>query len=100
MVGKPRSHCRPRWSAISGDPPARRSSPGFVQSLSGAGGADLIGFGDAGVWTAMGDGLGGVAPNRFVRASFGYLNTVLALTPVDLAAGSQGIWRSTDRGGS
>ncbi|HLZ85057.1 MAG TPA: hypothetical protein VKQ54_15945 [Caulobacteraceae bacterium] len=72
--------------------------PRFVQSLAGAGGADIVGFGDAGVWTAMGDRQGAFAPEGFVRANFGYGDIVLAITVNDLAAGSRGVWRSTDGG--
>jgi hypothetical protein len=72
--------------------------PRLVASLSGSGGADVVGFGDAGVWTARGDGQGGFAPSGFVLANFGYGTTVLAITVNDLVAGSRGVWRSTDGG--
>jgi hypothetical protein len=39
--------------------------------LSNDGKADIIGFGDAGVWTALGTGDGGFSPERFVLANFG-----------------------------
>src|SRR5882724_10235612 len=46
--------------------------PRFVVDLDGDGHADIIGFGDAGVWTAMGDGHGGFGAAQFVLANFGY----------------------------
>lgn len=44
--------------------------PRFVADLTGDGRGDLVGFGDDGVWTALGDGQGGFAPARFVLAGF------------------------------
>ena len=72
--------------------------PRLVVSLTPSGRADLVGFGDAGVWTAIGDGQGGFPASNYVLANFGYGTTVLALMANDLAAGSRGIWRSTDWG--
>jgi hypothetical protein len=59
---------------------------------------DIVGFGDAGVWTALGDGHGGFPASNFVLACFGFGTTVLALTVNDRIAGSRGIWRSPDGG--
>jgi hypothetical protein len=72
--------------------------PRLVVSLTASGRADLVGFGDAGVWTALGDGQGGFPASNYVRANFGYGTTVLALMANDLTSGSRGIWRSTDWG--
>ena len=46
--------------------------PRFVAKLSETGGADIIGFGDDGVWTALGDGKGGFASANKALAGFGY----------------------------
>ena len=72
----------------------------------GSGNIGIVGFGDAGVWTAVGDGQGGFAPSNFVLANFGYGTIVLALVANDVAAlavngpftGDRGLWRSTDWG--
>jgi photosystem II stability/assembly factor-like uncharacterized protein len=72
--------------------------PRLVGSLTENGRADIVGFGDAGVWTALGDGEGGFPSSSFVLANFGYGTIVLALTVTDRVAGSRGIWRSTDGG--
>ncbi|MGA8287870.1 MAG: VCBS repeat-containing protein [Acidobacteriaceae bacterium] len=72
--------------------------PRFAVDLAGTGYADIVGFGDAGVWTAMNDGSGAFPSSNYVLASFGYMGTVLVLTADDRISGSHGIWRSTDRG--
>jgi hypothetical protein len=64
----------------------------------GPGTVGIVGFGDAGVWTALGDGLGGFPASNFVKSNFGYGTIVLALVANDLANGSRGLWRSTDWG--
>lgn len=46
--------------------------PRFVTDLTGDGKADLIGFGNDGVWIALGDGNGGFGAARFVLANFGF----------------------------
>jgi hypothetical protein len=46
--------------------------PRFLTDITGDGKADIIGFGNDGVWTSLGDGNGGFAPARFVRADFGF----------------------------
>ncbi len=43
----------------------------LVADLTGDGRADLVGFGDDGVWTALGDGAGGFGAPAFVLADFG-----------------------------
>jgi len=72
--------------------------PRFVADLTGSGRGDLVGFGDAGVWTGLGDGHGGFPASNFVLGAFGYGTTVLAITQSDRAKNSRGIWRSTDGG--
>ena len=46
--------------------------PRALVDLDGDGKADIIGFGDAGVWTALSDGDGTFQPARFVLADFGH----------------------------
>ena len=46
--------------------------PRFVIDLDGDGHADIIGFGDQGVWVALGDGHGGFSDAQFVLENFGY----------------------------
>lgn len=72
----------------------------------GPGRTGIVGFGDAGVWSAMGDGQGGFPASNFVLPNFGYGTILLALVANDLAAnavngpfkGDRGLWRSTDWG--
>jgi len=45
--------------------------PRLVVDLTGDGRADIIGFGNDGVWTSLGDGAGGFAAPRFVLQAFG-----------------------------
>lgn len=52
------------WSTIE--------HPRFVIDLNGDGKADIIGFGDDGVWTAMNKGDGTFYPSTFILADFGY----------------------------
>ena len=72
--------------------------PRFVASLTTSGLDDIVGFGDAGVWTARSDGHGGFPSANFVLANFGFGTTALAITRNDRVAGSRGIWRSSDGG--
>ena len=72
--------------------------PRFVTDLTGNGRADIVGFGDAGVWVALGNGDGTFQAPRFVLAYFGYEYTVLAITRNDRESADKGIWRSTDGG--
>ena len=46
--------------------------PRFLADLTGDGRADIVGFGDAGVWTALSNGDGTFSPPRFVVADLGY----------------------------
>jgi hypothetical protein len=72
--------------------------PRFMAVLTGNRLADIVGFGNAGVWTALSDGHGGFPASNFVMANFGYQSIVLALMTNDRVAGSKGIWRSPDGG--
>jgi hypothetical protein len=47
------------------------SHPRLLADLTGEGRADIVGFGDAGVWTALSKGGGLFADPRFVLADFG-----------------------------
>jgi hypothetical protein len=64
----------------------------------GHGHVGIVGFGDAGVWSALGDGNGGFPASNFVLSNFGFGTIVLALTANDRSKGSRGLWRSTDWG--
>lgn len=46
--------------------------PRFLADLTGNGYADIIGFGDDGVWTTLNNGDGTFQPTKFVVANFGY----------------------------
>jgi hypothetical protein len=46
-------------------------NPRFVTDINGDGRADIVGFGDTGVWTALGNGDGTFKPPRVVLAAFG-----------------------------
>jgi phospholipase C len=47
-------------------------NPRFAVDLTGDGRADVIGFNNDGVWTAVGNGAGGFGPARVVVRNFGY----------------------------
>jgi phospholipase C len=47
------------------------SHPRFVADLTGDGRADIIGFGDAGVWVALADGTGSLNEAKFVLPDLG-----------------------------
>jgi hypothetical protein len=72
--------------------------PRFPADLSGNGRADIVGFGDAGVWTALSNGDGTFQNPQFVLAQFGCLLSALALTRFDRESMDAGIWRSSDAG--
>jgi hypothetical protein len=46
--------------------------PRFLAKLTNSGFADVVGFGDCGVWTALGDGQGSFQPPNVVIPNFGY----------------------------
>src|SRR5579864_8251503 len=46
--------------------------PRFVAPLRVGGPAAIVGFGECGVWTALGDGLGGFQPPNVVLNDFGF----------------------------
>ena len=46
--------------------------PRFLADVTGDGRADIVGFGDAGVWTARNNGDGSFQPVKFVIADLGY----------------------------
>jgi len=46
--------------------------PRFLADLNGDGKADILGFGDDGVWIALNNGDGSFAPARYVLANFGF----------------------------
>ena len=46
--------------------------PRFLADLTGTGHADIVGFGDAGVYVALGNADGTFGPVRFVLADFGF----------------------------
>ena len=72
--------------------------PRFVANIRGAGPADIVGFGDAGVYVALSNIDGTIQPPQFVLANFGYELTVIAIVRSDREFQDCGIWRSSDRG--
>jgi phospholipase C len=46
--------------------------PRFVEDLTGDGRADIVGFGNDGVWVSLGNGDGSFQPARFVLREFGF----------------------------
>jgi hypothetical protein len=72
--------------------------PRFLADITGEGRADIIGFGDAGVYVALPNTDGVFGPVRFVLPNFGNGLTVLALSRSDREANDAGVWRSTDCG--
>ena len=73
--------------------------PRFLADLRGIGRADIVGFGDAGVY----DRLARVAMARLARcvsccSNFGFELTILALAAERPLFEDAGIWRSSDRG--
>jgi phospholipase C len=55
--------------------------PRLAADLTGDGKADIIGFGDFGVWTALSDGAGGLSAPRLVLSTFGFAETWGAENP-------------------
>ena len=74
--------------------------PRFLADITGDRRADIVGFGDAGVWTARSKGDGSFQERKFVLSNFGYLLTVLAIARSDREIEDAGIWRSTNGGGT
>ena len=72
--------------------------PRFLADLRGNGRADIVGFGDAGVYIALADRNGRFEAPRFVLPNFGFEITVLAILQSDREAKDAGVWRSSDRG--
>src|SRR6266700_2804401 len=71
--------------------------PRLLADLRG-GRADIVGFGDAGVYIALANRDGTFEAPRFVLPNFGFEITVLALMRDDRELNDAGIWRSSDRG--
>ncbi|GAB3061635.1 VCBS repeat-containing protein [Micromonospora schwarzwaldensis] len=71
--------------------------PRFLVDVTGDGRADVVGFGDAGVYVSLANGTG-FDPPRFVLPNFGAEATVLALAQSDRESQDAGVWRSSDRG--
>ncbi len=87
--------------------------PRYVADLTGDGKGDLVGFGDDGVWTALGDGAGGFAAAQLVLAA--YAPNAGGWTPPDhprfvadltgdgradiVGFGDDGVWTSLGNGG-
>ena len=58
--------------------------PRCLADLNGTERADIIGFGDAGVWIALSNGDGTFQPASFVLADFGYhAGPVVAMITID-----------------
>ena len=75
--------------------------PRFLADINGDGRADIVGFGDAGVYVALANIDGSFpGPLRFVQPNFGHQRTVLALVRSDREVDDAGIWRSTNGGGT
>ncbi len=75
--------------------------PRFLADLTGDGRADIVGFGDAGVYVALANTDGAFpGPVRFVLPNFGFLLTVLAIARSDRELDDAGVWRSSDGGGT
>ncbi|MGA8030107.1 MAG: choice-of-anchor D domain-containing protein [Bryobacteraceae bacterium] len=85
--------------------------PRFVVDLTGNGHADIVGFGDAGVWTALGNGDGTFQPAKYVLADFGvqqgwqvashprYLAVLTSSGHPDIVGfGDAGVWTARGNG--
>jgi phospholipase C len=85
--------------------------PRFAADVTGDGRADLVGFGDAGVWTALSSGGGSFQPSRFVLENLGvqqgwqvalHLRLVADVTGdgrADLVGfGDAGVWTAVSSG--
>ncbi len=69
-----------------------------LADLRGVGRADIVGFGDAGVWVSLANRDGSYQLPQFVLANFGFQLTVLAIMRTDRESDDSGIWRSSDGG--
>jgi len=85
--------------------------PRFLADLTGDGRADIVGFGNAGVWVALNNGDGTFEPPRMVVAGFGYsenwrverhprfLADVTGDGRADIVGfGDDGVWASLNNG--
>ncbi len=72
----------------------------ILADVTGNGRADIVAFGDEGVWTAVSAEPGTFESARFVLPIFGWNPTLLALTRYDRESLDAGIYRSTDYGNS
>ena len=72
--------------------------PRILARLTSGGLADIVGFGDAGVYVALANGDGTFQPPAFAPPFFGIDIIVLALVRNDRESNDAGIWRSSDRG--
>ena len=72
--------------------------PRFLADLRGNRRADIVGFGDAGVYVALSNRDGTFQPPRFVLPNFGCEFTVLAIMRCARETDDIGVWRSSDRG--
>ena len=73
--------------------------PRFVADLTGDGKADIVGFGDAGVWTARSNGDGSFQANQFVLADLGFDQGWRVEKHPRLLADVMSFGRSVDRPG-
>jgi hypothetical protein len=71
--------------------------PRFLIDVTGDGRADIVGFGDAGVYVSLANGTG-FEPARLTLPNFGAGATVLAIVQSDRESQDAGVWRSSDRG--
>ncbi|WP_190085778.1 VCBS repeat-containing protein [Streptomyces longisporoflavus] len=85
--------------------------PRFLADITGDGTADIVGFGDQGVWTALSNGDGTFKEAKFVLADLGYesgwrverhprLMATITLDPgADIVAfGDHGVWSAVSNG--
>ena len=71
--------------------------PRLLADITGDGRADIVGFGDAGVYVSRANQQPFEAP-RFVLSNFGFEATVLAMVQSDRESADAGVWRSSNRG--
>ena len=87
-------------------------NPRFVVDITNDGRADIVAFGDTGVWTALGNGDGTFQPARLVLAAFGALSggwhvdkhprllgDLTGTGPMDIVGfGDDGVWTALGNG--